>query len=81
MPAVHRYAFAVDVPGEENYREYGTAGENLTAEEAVERTYDALPEGSSIVKVLRGDVPDGVDLSEPEREEGAEEEPDEEDDG
>jgi len=62
---MNRYAFEVERPDEENRKEYRIAGDGLTAEEAVERAYDDLPAGSRIVRLLRGDFPEGLDVSPP----------------
>jgi hypothetical protein len=62
-----RYVFLVSVPGEDQRQEYGTVGDGLTPEEAVERCYDRMSEGAEIVKVARGEIPDDVDLSPPDQ--------------
>lgn len=81
MALVRRYAFLMeDADGERT--EYETTGEQLSPKEAISRAYDARPD-SEIVKVLRGHVPDQIDLSPPadgESEEAADE-ADGEDDG
>lgn len=64
MAGISRFAFLYEYEGERN--EYSTAGENLSAEAAVARAYAALPDGTTVVKALRGDVPDDLDLSPPE---------------
>jgi hypothetical protein len=75
MPAINRFAFLVELPDGDR-DEYGTAGEDLTAEQAVERAYEKLPAGSSIVKPLRGEVPGNLDLSPPEGSDDVSEEAD-----
>lgn len=63
---VNRFAFLVDKPDEEDRQEFRCAGDYLTPEEAVERVYENTPDGTEIIKPLRGMIPDDLDLSAPE---------------
>jgi len=78
MSQFRRYAFRVELPDDEQ-EEYETAGEGLTAEQAVTDAYMALPDGAKITKALRGQVPDDLDLSPPTATTEASEESDESD--
>lgn len=66
MPGIRRFAFLYRPP-DGGREEWETASENLTAEEAVDRFYESHPE-AEIVKPLRGQIPDGLDLSRSEAE-------------
>lgn len=59
-----RFAFIVELP-DSSRDEFRTADESLSAEQAVERLYEELPNGTQIVIPIRGDVPGTVDLSPP----------------